>query len=571
MSEEAKPIPAAAPPAAEGAPAEGGAEQSKKGAKKAEAKAKKEAEKARKAAEREAAAKASGAGAAAEDLAKDNYGNISASYKSEAKRVRLEEITEQDVGQLVKIRGTLQNSRMQGAKIAFFQLGKGVETIQGVMAVSPEGKPISRQMVKWMGTVKLESIIMVEALVQKPLEPVKSCSISGFELHVQKLYIVASAPETLAVSVATASRAVGGVDEDEDLTSKTEGLSVQDKDAVPVAHLSTLLDNPVIRKRAPVDRAIQDIRNEVQYLFMDYLRGKSFKKFEAPGLIATASEGGANVFELPYFGKSAFLAQSPQQAKQAEIAGGRERVYCIGPVYRAENSNTPRHMTEFTGLDLEMEIEEHYHEVMHMLEGVLLHIFAGLEKNCAKEIELVRSIYPSEKFLLPADGKEVRLTFAEGQKLLREEGPEEFRNVRDDEDMSTPQEKALGALVRKKFNTDFYVLDKFPLVARPFYAHPDPENPEFSNTYDFMMRGQEILSGGQRLHLPEEVEKGMRQKGLDPNSPGLKAYVDVFRGAGVPPHGGGGIGLDRVVAWYLQLPSVHLACAYPRTPKRLGP
>lgn len=228
MSEEAKPIPAAAPPAAapaaEGAPAEGGAEQSKKGAKKAEAKAKKEAEKARKAAEREAAAKASGAGAAAEDLAKENYGNISATYKSEAKRVRLEEITEQDVGQLVKIRGTLQNSRAQGAKIFFFQLGKGVETIQGVMAVSQEGKPISKQMVKWMGTVKLESIIMVEALVQKPLEPVKSCSISGFELHVQKLYIVASAPETLAVSVATASRAVGGVDEEEDLSKAAEGI-----------------------------------------------------------------------------------------------------------------------------------------------------------------------------------------------------------------------------------------------------------------------------------------------------------------------------------------------------------
>mgnify|MGYP001596231407 CR=1 FL=1 len=224
MSEEAKPIPQAAPPAAEGAPAEGAGEQSKKGAKKAEAKAKKEAEKARKAAEREAAAKASGAGAAAEDLAKDNYGSIAPNYKSEAKRVRLEEITEQDVGQLVKIRGTLQNSRMQGAKIAFFQLGKGVETIQGVMAVSPEGKPISRQMVKWMGTVKLESIIMVEALVQKPLDPVKSCSISGFELHVQKLYIVASAPETLSVSVATASGAVGSVEEEDDLSKATEGM-----------------------------------------------------------------------------------------------------------------------------------------------------------------------------------------------------------------------------------------------------------------------------------------------------------------------------------------------------------
>jgi aspartyl-tRNA synthetase len=218
-----------------------------------------------------------------------------------------------------------------------------------------------------------------------------------------------------------------------------------------------------------------------------------------------------------------------------------------------------------------MEIEDHYHEVRDMLEGVLLHIFQGLEKNCAKEIELVRSVYPSEKFLLPAPGREVRLTFAEGQKLLREEGPEEFRNVRDDEDMSTPQEKALGALVRKKFNTDFYVLDKFPISARPFYTMPDPDNPEVTNAYDFMMRGQEILSGGQRLHLPKELEAGLKRKGIDPDSLGIKDYVDIFRSAGVPPHGGGGIGLDRVVAWYLQLPSVHLACAFPRTPKRLTP
>jgi len=218
-----------------------------------------------------------------------------------------------------------------------------------------------------------------------------------------------------------------------------------------------------------------------------------------------------------------------------------------------------------------MEIEDHYHEVLHMLEGVLLYIFRGLEEKCAKQIELIRTVYPSEDFLLPEPGKEVRLTFAEGQKLLREEGPEEFRNVSDDEDMSTPQEKALGALIREKYKTDFYVLDKFPESARPFYTIEDPENPKVTNAYDFFMRGQEILSGGQRIHVPTELEARLRKKGIDPTSPGIKEYVDVFRSVGVPPHGGGGIGLDRVVAWYLNLPSVHLASYYPRTPKRLLP
>lgn len=218
-----------------------------------------------------------------------------------------------------------------------------------------------------------------------------------------------------------------------------------------------------------------------------------------------------------------------------------------------------------------MEIEDDYSEVREMLEKVLLYIFRGLATRCADQIAMIRSVYPSEEFLLPEPGKEIRLTFAEGQALLRAEGPEEYRNVSDEEDMSTPQEKALGALIRQKYNTDFYVLDKFPEGARPFYAIEDPENPKVTNAFDFFMRGQEILSGGQRIHLADVLEARIRKKGVDPTSSGIKEYVDVFRSAGVPPHGGGGIGLDRVVAWYLNLPSVHLASYYPRTPKRLMP
>lgn len=202
---------------------------------------------------------------------------------------------------------------------------------------------------------------------------------------------------------------------------------------------------------------------------------------------------------------------------------------------------------------------------------MLLHIFRRLKERCKDQIDLIRSVYQSEEFLVPEPGKEVRLTFAEGQKLLREDGPEEFHNVRDDEDMSTPQEKALGAIVRRKYKTDFYILDKFPESARPFYAMEDPENPNVTNSFDFFMRGQEILSGGQRIHLPAVLEARIRKKGIDPSSSGIKEYVDIFKSAGVPPHGGGGIGLDRVVAWYLGLPTVQLACYYPRTPSRLLP
>ncbi|KAF3064550.1 Aspartate-tRNA ligase, cytoplasmic [Daldinia childiae] len=563
-----------APPAEGEAPA-----QSKKGAKKAEAKAKKEAEKARKAAEREAAAAAQKAASGGnEDLAKDNYGDITPTTRVAADKVQLKHLGDEHIGKSVKLRAWIQNSRMQGAKMAFVELREERNwSIQGVISASAEGKLVSKQMAKWVGGVRLESFVLVEATVQKPLEPVKSCRVSDYELHLTKVYLIASGPEVLPLGLNAANRAISSFDDEDPSapapapTEGVENLSIAESAAAPSASLSTHLNNPALHKRAPVQQAIADVRMTVRKLFSEYLESKDFVQFEPPCLIGAASEGGANVFSLPYFEKQAFLAQSPQFYKQIEIAGGRKRVYCIGPVFRAENSNTPRHMTEFTGLDLEMEIEDHYHEVRDMIEGVMLYIFRGLQERCKEQIELVRAIYPSDEFLLPENGKEVRLTFAEGQKLLREEGPEEFRNVSDDEDMSTPQEKALGALVRKKFGTDFYVLDKFPEGARPFYTIEDPENPKVTNAYDFFMRGQEILSGGQRIHIPELLEARLRKKGIDPTSPGIKDYVDVFRSAGVPPHGGGGIGLDRVVAWYLNLPSVHLASYYPRTPKRLTP
>ncbi|TGJ79158.1 hypothetical protein E0Z10_g9615 [Xylaria hypoxylon] len=524
------------PAAAEQAAADGEAPaQSKKGAKKAEAKAKKEAEKARKAAEREAAAAAAKKNEDV-DLAKDNYGDIAPSTKVDAERVQLKNLGEGQLDKTIKLRAWIQNARMQGAKMAFVELREERSwSIQGVIAASPEGTPVSKQMAKWVGGISLESFVLVEAIVKKPLEPVKSCRVSDYELHITKCYLIAPGPEVLGLSLNAANRPVGSLDDEEPAqpAAPTEGVdNLSLADAAPTASLLTHLNNIVMHKRAPVQQAIADVRVAVRKLFSEYLEARDFAQFEPPCLIGAASEGGANVFSLPYFNQKAYLAQSPQFYKQYEIAAGRKRVFCIGPVFRAENSNTPRHMTEFTGLDMEMEIEDTYEEVRNMIEATLIYIFHGLEEKCKDEIEYIRTIYPSEEFLLPEPGKEVRLTFAEGQKLLREEGPEEYRNVSDDEDMSTPQEKALGALIRKKFHTDFYVLDKFPEGARPFYTIEDPENSKVCNAYDFFMRGQEILSGGQRIHLPGLLEARIRRKGIDPTSSGIKEYVDVFRSAG---------------------------------------
>jgi len=200
---------------------------SKKGAKKAEAKAKKEAEKARKAAEREAAASSS-TSANTEDLAKGNYGDIKTATGLQAGEfTKLAEIGEGNVGQTVKLRGYIQNSRMQGAKMAFVEVREvGSWAIQGVVAASAEGTPVSKQMVKWIGGIKLESYVVLEATVQKPLEPVKSCRVSEFELHLTKVYLVAPAPETLGMGLATANRAVGSLAEQEEVVDpNVEGMN----------------------------------------------------------------------------------------------------------------------------------------------------------------------------------------------------------------------------------------------------------------------------------------------------------------------------------------------------------
>ncbi|OAA58414.1 aspartyl-tRNA synthetase [Niveomyces insectorum RCEF 264] len=558
---------------------------SKKGAKKAEAKAKKEALKAQRAAELAAATAAVAAASLEDDPAKDNYGNrptTAGAFGPDAEDVEIRALDDSYIGKTVVVRAWLQKSRIQSAKIGFVELRKGGNwDIQGVIVASDEAPVVSRRMVKWVTSINPESFVAVEAKVKQPLEPVKSCRVSGLELHITKCFVLAAAPAMLGMTLGTASQPIVNFSDDSAQAGEADAAKVAEAatetTTAPAASMLTHLDNIAMHKRAPVQQAIADIRIEVKRLFRSYLEARHFKEFEPPCLIGAASEGGANVFRLPYFGEEAFLAQSPQFYKQFEIAGGRERVFSISPVFRAENSNTPRHMTEFTGLDLEMEIKDSYTEVLSVLEGVLLFIFRGIQERCANEIETVRSVYYSEPLLLPEPGKEVRLTFAEAQKLLREEGPPEFANVRDDEDMSTPQEKALGEVVRTKYKTDFYVIDKFPETARPFYAKVDDsgatvgDGVRVTNAYDFFIRGQEVLSGGQRIHDPVELEARIRAKGVDPTSPGIKEYLAAFQQVGVPPHGGGGIGLDRVVAWFLALPSVHLAAYYPRTPKRLSP
>ncbi|KAL1583936.1 hypothetical protein WHR41_07377 [Cladosporium halotolerans] len=560
------------------APAAEGEKGPSKGALK---KAAKEKEKAEKAAKRKAEEEAQKKAADANDISKEDYGELpmlgSQPYvppTEKVPRVNLAEVAEEykDTSKMdeaggpqIVFRGIVENARAQGAKLTFITFRQGLDTIQAVVA---ESETLSRQMVKFAGKIPAESVVLVHGLVKKPKELVKSTTIQHLELHVKKLFVVAKADSQLPMQVTDAERPIPGDGEEE----KTED------DGRPIVTLNTRLNNRVIDLRGKHNTAIFTIKDGVIALFQEFLRSKKFVGVNSPRLLGAPSEGGASVFEVKYFNTKAFLAQSPQLYKQMLIASRFERVMEVGPIFRAENSNTARHLTEFTGLDMEMAFEEDYHEVVGLLEELMLYIFNGLRTRYGRETDLVRSIYQVEEFKLPEAGKVPRLPFSEGVQMLRDDGVE----IGDFDDLSTPDEKRLGALVLKKYGTDFYVLDKYPLAIRPFYTMPsaetqaayDPKNPNAgtSNSYDFFMRGQEIMSGAQRIHDAAFLEKRMREcvTPVDPKSEGLRDYVNAFR-YGCPPHAGGGIGLERIVMLWLGLPNVRLASLFPRDPSRLSP
>jgi len=337
-----------------------------------------------------------------------------------APRVQLAEIAEEykdtssmseEGGPQIVFRAIVENARNQSAKLSFLMLGQGLDTIQAVVA---ESETLSRKMVKFCGSVPGQSVVLVHAVVKKPKEPVKSATISHLEVHIKKLFIECKADNQLPMQVADAERPIP-VEGAEETVSETDG---------PLVTLSTRLNNRVIDLRAKHNQAIFRIKSGVTALFRDFLETKGFLGIQSPKMLGSASEGGANVFEVKYFNTKAYLAQSPQLYKQMLIAARMERVYEVGPVFRAENSNTARHLTEFTGLDLEMEIQENYHEAIDVLEGLMLYIFNGLRTKYKKETDLVRSIYHVEDFKLPEAGKTVRLPFWEGIKMLRDDGVE---------------------------------------------------------------------------------------------------------------------------------------------------
>jgi aspartyl-tRNA synthetase len=511
---------------------------------KEEEKARKKAEKAAKAKEAEQVREA----AEGPDYAAAHYGKLplhQSQSRPNHKRTDIATLSAKNDSEHVFLRARIQTSRLQSNKMAFLSLRQRTDTIQAMLAVND--KQVSKQMVKWAASLSDESIVLVHGTVVKSPESIKSCSIDDVEIHVNELWLVAGVEGRLPFSLDDASRS--------ETAPEIEGQFSK-------VLLDTRLNNRIVDLRTQTNQAIFKLQHAIGDLFRDYLNNNGFIEIHSPKLQGAATESGASVFKVGYFKGNAFLAQSPQLAKQMAIAADFERVYEIGPVFRAEDSNTHRHLTEFIGLDLEMTIEEHYHEVKELLDGMFKTIFKGLKERYAKEIAVVGKQFEAEEFKWREET--LTLTFRQAVDLLVEDGVD--REVLDD--INTENEKRLGRLVKAKYDTDYFIIDKFPLELRPFYTMPDPNDPTLTNSYDFFMRGEEILSGAQRIHDPEFLCQQMRAKGVDPES--MKGYIDGFR-MGCPPHGGGGIGLERVLMLFLKLNNIRRASLFPRDPKRLEP
>ncbi|MBL7100816.1 MAG: aspartate--tRNA(Asn) ligase [Nanoarchaeota archaeon] len=319
--------------------------------------------------------------------------------------------------------------------------------------------------------------------------------------------------------------------------------------------LDKRLDNRFLDTRREKINAIFRVRSNLFKYTVDFFHKEGFVNINTPKLTACGVESGAELFDLPYFGKKAYLAQSPQVYKQMFVAGGFERVYEIAPVFRAEKSHTTRHLTEFTGIDMEMGFIKDEHDVMDVVEALFKFIIKKVKQECKEELKILGVELDIPKKIPRIDHKEIRA-------LLKKEGKE----IGENDDLDAEAEELLGKIVKKKYKEDFVFTLNYPWAIRPFY-HMKPENdPKGTKSFDLLWNGVEIATGAQREHRYEILLAQAKEKGVELN----EDYGKIFR-LGAPSHGGIGLGLDRMAQRLLKLNNVREAILLPRDPERLEP
>lgn len=355
-------------------------------------------------------------------------------------------------------------------------------------------------------------------------------SLGGKEIAVEELYIVARANKPIPI--------------DPNDWDKT--------------NISVRLDWRFLDLRATRNRLIFLLTDEVVNALRDFYRQNSFVEVFTPKIVAEATEGGAEVFPVIYFEKSAFLAQSPQLYKQMMMAAGFERVFEVGPAYRAEKHHTNRHLTEYESVDIEMSFIDSHEDVMKIVENAVIY---SIKRAAEKYGKYIKEYFPRE----PEVPKDVpRITLKEAHKLLSERGLKQP----DPNDLDTEGERLLGEVMEKEFGAQLFYVTEYSWLKRPFYTMKKPEEPAYTRSFDLIYRGMEIVSGSQREHRPDILEQQIKEKGLSVES--FDFYLKFFR-YGMPPHGGAGLGLERLVLQMIGLKNIREVRLLPRDPERITP
>jgi len=285
--------------------------------------------------------------------------------------------------------------------------------------------------------------------------------------------------------------------------------------------------------------------------FREFLVKNNFFQVYAPSFMTSPSESGAEVFEVKYFEKKAYLAQSPQFYKQMAMASGFEKVFMVGPVFRAEPSFTTRHMTEFTGWDFEFSFIDSHFDVMEMEEKALVSAFENLKNKLLPDLEVPKEPFP-------------KLSVSEAKEKLKAKGIKSEKEG----DLNPEEERVICELIKEETGSDFVFITDYPISVRPFYHMRHKDNPSLTKSFDLLYKGVEVTTGAQREHRYDVLVAQAKEKGMDVKS--LEGYLNFFK-FGCPPHGGVGIGPGRIIMKILDLESVKEATFLPRDVNRLNP
>jgi nondiscriminating aspartyl-tRNA synthetase len=410
------------------------------------------------------------------------------------------------VGEIVSLLGWVQKSRNLG-QVSFVLLRDRSGTMQCVFEHE-------------LADVRVNN----ESVVSIVGEVIATDKTSlGIEVNVQKLVVLNEASPTLA-------------------------FEVNKKDLN--ANLDVILDNRVLAMRNEKVNQMLKIKSSVVHLFTDFLTERDFTQIFTPKIVSMGAEGGSNIFGLDYFGQKAYLAQSPQFYKQMMVISGLERVFEVGPVFRAEEHNSSRHLNEYTSLDVEMGFIESVQDLMDVETELLAFVFTKINQKYGTELPEITTI--------PA------VSVKEAQQILLEK----YKKKPTSTDLDSESEKLIAEHIKKTTDSDFVFITRYPKEHRPMYTMGSKEDERVTESFDLLYKGLEITSGSQRIHDYGELKQSFVKKGL--NLENFKEYFDAFQ-LGVPPHGGFAIGLERLVAKMLNFQNVRETTSFPRDCNRLTP